>query len=107
MDHTPRGETVRLFTGHAFDLVGERRQTDYRLDQRAKQLEESFEIKVRNRKETPVRVMVRERFYRWPNAELLNASVPFRRVDPRTAEASVEIPPDGEAVLTYQVRYTW
>jgi len=107
MDHTPRGETVRLFTGHAFDLIGERRQTDYRLDQRAKQLEESFEIKVRNRKEIPVRVMVRERFYRWPNAEITAASTPFRRVDPRTAEASVEIPPDGEVVLTYQVRYTW
>lgn len=107
MDHTPRGETVRLFTGNAFDLVGERRQTDYRMDQRVKQLDERFEIKVRNRKLEPVRVIVREQFYRWPNAEIVSSTVPFSRVDSRTAEAEVDIAPESEVVVVYQVRYTW
>ena len=30
IDHTPQGETIRVFTGDAFDLVGERRQTDFK-----------------------------------------------------------------------------
>ena len=28
--HTPRDETIRVFTGDAFDIKGERRRTDYR-----------------------------------------------------------------------------
>jgi hypothetical protein len=29
IDHTPRDETVRIYTGNAFDLTGERRRTNY------------------------------------------------------------------------------
>jgi hypothetical protein len=32
IDHTPRNETVRVTTGNAFDLVGERKQTDFKAD---------------------------------------------------------------------------
>jgi hypothetical protein len=32
IDHTPRNETVRVTTGNAFDLVGERKQTSFRVD---------------------------------------------------------------------------
>ncbi|MCL5278420.1 MAG: hypothetical protein M1376_00755 [Planctomycetes bacterium] len=52
IDHTPRDETVRVYTGDAFDLVGERRRTDYQIDAMRLWLDESFEIKVRNRKES-------------------------------------------------------
>jgi len=30
IDHTPRDENVRVYTGNAFDMTGERRRTDYR-----------------------------------------------------------------------------
>ena len=32
IDHTPRDETVRIYTGNSFDLAGERRRTNYVLD---------------------------------------------------------------------------
>ncbi|MGA7906948.1 MAG: hypothetical protein WCA16_06025, partial [Candidatus Sulfotelmatobacter sp.] len=32
IDHTPRDENVRIYTGNAFDLTGERRRTNYIMD---------------------------------------------------------------------------
>ena len=32
IDHTPKDETIRLYTGNAFDLVGERRRTNFKVD---------------------------------------------------------------------------
>src|SRR5205807_70831 len=52
IDHTPRNETVRVTTGNAFDLVGERKQVNFHVDTRAHTMDESFEIKLRNRKKT-------------------------------------------------------
>jgi hypothetical protein len=65
IDHTPRDEKVRIYTGNAFDLTGERGRTDYRLDMNRQRLDESFEIKVRNHKKEPVDVRVVEHLYRW------------------------------------------
>lgn len=48
IDHTPKDETVRAFTGAAFDLAGERKRTDYKVDNSREYADESFEIKVRN-----------------------------------------------------------
>ena len=50
IDHTPRDETVRIYTGNAFDLAGERRRTNYLVDMGKSTATESFEIKVRNHK---------------------------------------------------------
>src|ERR1039457_3847868 len=57
IDHTPRNETVRVTTGNSFDLVGERKQTDFRVDTSDKWMDESFEIKLRNcKKDAPVEI---------------------------------------------------
>ena len=55
IDHTPRDETVRIYTGNAFDLAGERRRTNYLVDMGKSTATESFEIKVRNHKKEAVR----------------------------------------------------
>ena len=71
IDHTPRNETIRVTTGNAFDLVGERKQTNFRVDTGDKWMDESFEIKLRNRKkDTPVEIRVVEHLYRWSNWEI-------------------------------------
>ena len=67
IDHTPRNETVRVTTGNAFDLVGERKQTNFRVDTGDKWIDETFEIKLRNRKKEPVEIRVVEHLYRWSN----------------------------------------
>jgi hypothetical protein len=107
LGHTPKNEDVRIKLGTAFDVVGERRQTDFDLDTRAHVMEESFEIKVRNHKSQPVEVVVRENLYRWSGAKLIEQSHSFNRIDARTIEFPVTVPKDGEAVVTYRVRYTW
>jgi len=55
IDHTPNDETVRFYTGNAFDIVGERRRTNFRSNSSERWLDESFEIKVRNHKKTPLK----------------------------------------------------
>lgn len=107
IDHTAENETVRIYTGDAFDIVGERKRTDYTLNNRNDQLEEAFEIKVRNRKKEPVEVRVTERLYRWLNWTLLENSDPYVKTDDRDIEFRVTLKPDEEKVLTYRVRYDW
>ncbi len=107
IDHTPKNETVRLYTGNAFDITGERRRLQFRIDTSARWVDETFEIKVRNHKSTPVEVRVVERLYRWTNWEILKNSDPFKKTDSQLIEFSVVIPPDGEKTVSYQVHYSW
>ncbi|MDP9199733.1 MAG: DUF4139 domain-containing protein, partial [Pseudomonadota bacterium] len=107
IDHTPKDEDVRVKLGTAFDIVGERRQTDFVLNTKGRVMEEAFEIKVRNHKEQPVEVIVRESLYRWSQWSLIEQSSPSEKKDARTVEFPVRIAADGEAVITYRVRYTW
>ena len=107
IDHTPKDENVRVKLGTAFDVVGERRQTDFQLNSRGKVMEEAFEIKVRNHKDQAVNVVVRENLYRWNQWALIEQSTPSEKKDARTIEFPVRIAPDGEAIVTYRVRYTW
>ena len=107
IDHTPKDEKVRVKLGTAFDVVGERRQVAYQVDSNGKRLDETIEVKVRNHKDEAVDVIVRETLFRWINNEILESTVPYERQDARTIQLPVSIPPDGEAVVRYRVRYTW
>ncbi len=107
IDHTAKDEDVRVRLGTAFDVVGERRQTDFVLNTKGRVMEESFEIKVRNHKEQAVEVIVRENLYRWSQWSLIQQSIPSEKKDARTVEFPVRVAAGGEAVVTYRVRYTW
>jgi len=105
--HTPKDEDVRVKLGKAFDVVGERRQTDFTVNTKGRVMEEAFEIKVRNHKAQPVEVVVREDLYRWSQWTLIEQSQPSVKKDARTIEFPVKVAADGEATVTYRVRYTW
>lgn len=106
IDHTPKDETVRLYLGDAFDIVGERKQTDFRkLGERT--IEESYEIALRNHKEEEVEVRVVEHMFRWSEWEIVEESAEHTKLDAQTIEWRVQIPADGEAEVAYTVRYTW
>lgn len=107
IDHTPRNETIRLTTGSAFDLVGERKQTDFHLDTTKKWMDESFEISLRNRKKTDVNIRVVEHLYRWSTWEITAKSDDFVKKDAQTIEFNVPVPADGERKVTYTVHYSW
>lgn len=107
IDHTAKGEDVRLYLGNAFDLVGERVQKDYRLIA-SNVLEETYEIHLRNHKENDaVEIRVPEHLFRWSNWEILKSSMDYTQTDAHTIEFRPTVPADGEVVITYTVRYTW
>jgi hypothetical protein len=108
IDHTPKDEKVRVYTGNAFDLVGERRRTDYKIDTSDEWLDESFEIKVRNHKEKDaVEFRVVEHLYRWISWDVVEKSQDFEKTNSQTIEFRVEVPAGQERVVTYKVHYTW
>ncbi len=108
IDHLPRDETVQIRLGSAFDVVGERKQLDFRIDTGAKWMEEDIEVRVRNQKrDEAVAVLVKENLYRWSTWSVLRRSHDFTREDARTIHFPLRLAPRAEAVVRYTVRYTW
>ena len=107
IDHTPRDEKIRVYTGNAFDLTGERRRTDYKIDNGKHTVDESFEIKIRNHKKEPVEIRVVEHLYRWLNWDIPVHSDAFHKTDSKTIEFPVTIAPDEEKKITYTAHYSW
>jgi len=107
IDHTPRNETIRVTTGNSFDLVGERKQTNFHVNTGDKWMDESFEIKLRNRKKEPVEIRVVEHLYRWNNWEITQKSDDFKKTDAQTVEFRVPVKPDEEKIVSYTVHYSW
>jgi len=52
-------------------------------------------------------VIVRENLYRWSNWRVVSNSTDYDKKDARTIEFPVKVAKDGEAVITYRVRYSW
>jgi hypothetical protein len=107
IDHTPADETVRFYTGNAFDVVGQRVRTDFRVNSSQNWSDESFDISVRNHKTTPVDVRVVEHLYRWNNWKITQQSDDFKQQDSQTIEFRVTVPPSGEKKVSYTVHYSW
>jgi hypothetical protein len=106
--HTARDEVVQVKLGSAFDVVGERRSTDFRLDTTAKWMEEDIEVRVRNQKpDEAADVVVKETMYRWSAWSIARKSHEFTKEDARTVHFPVKLAPKAEAVVRYTVRYTW
>lgn len=99
--HTPKDETVKVTMGNAFDVVAERRQTDYR--KLAENLyEDAFEVVLRNHKDAPITVEVREQL--GGDWEILTSSHSYEKLSAFGVSFAVPVPANGEAKLTYRVR---
>lgn len=101
IEHTPKDEDIRLKLGDAFDVVAERKQTDYKTISR-RVFEYAYEIRIRNHKEEAVTVIVNEPIGgEW---EIINSSFPAEKTAAFAARFNVPVAKDGEAVLSYRVR---
>jgi hypothetical protein len=107
IDHTPRNEDVRVRMGNAFDVVGERTQTNYRVDMRTRNLWETFEISLRNHKTEAVDIMVLENLYRSSNWTIEDANLPFKKENSNRIRFDVKVPSEKETVIRYTAHYTW
>ena len=102
-----KDEQVRVKLGSAFDVVGERRQVDFAIDNKARWMEEEIEVKLRNHKEQAVEVIVKENLYRWSSWKIVSKTHDFKKEDSRTITFPVKVSKDGETIVRYRVRYEW
>ncbi len=107
IDHTPKDETLRIFTGNAFDLTGERRRTNFVRNDREHFVDETVEITLRNHKKEPVEIKVIEHLFRWTTWEIVKPSEPFTKTAAQVIEFRVQVKPDEEKKLSYTAHYTW
>jgi hypothetical protein len=105
IDHTPRDETLKLYIGNAFDLVGEETQMDHKqIGDRVSQ--DTYSAKLRNRKETDT---VQITYITHPGGEweVLRSSDAFTKKDANTAECTVTVEPGQEKEITYTIQSKW
>lgn len=102
--HTPKNETLNLHVGNAFDVVAERKQTDF-LKIASNVYELQHEVRLRNHKDTPITVEVNEPI--GGSWRMLRASHDHVKTDAWAAEFTLPVDAGGEAVLSYRVRVTY
>ncbi|GJQ28593.1 MAG: hypothetical protein HBSAPP03_04770 [Phycisphaerae bacterium] len=105
--HTPKDEDVLVKVGKAFDLVGERVVKNFEVDWDRRTMTETIEVKVRNHKAQPVKVLVQERMYRWTGWKIAEKSHDYTKVDSRRVHFPLALKPGEEGVVTYTVVYSW
>lgn len=104
IEHTPRDERLELTVGNAFDVVAERRQTDYqRVSDRVHRA--THAITLRNHKDEDVTVHVQEMVGgEW---EILKNSHPYTKLGAQALEFVVTVPRDGEVTVAYTAQITF
>src|SRR5215831_5138378 len=104
IDHTPKDEALNIHIGNAFDVISERKQTDYkRIDTHVWEME--FEITLRNHKDTPVTIEVNEPI--GGDWEMINSTYKYTKTAAWAAQFNVPVAANGTSVLKYRIRARW
>jgi hypothetical protein len=104
IDHTPKDESISVHIGNAFDVVSERKQTDYKsISSNVWEME--FEITIRNHKDSAITVQVNEPI--GGDWEMLNSSYKYTKTSAWAAQFNVPVDKNGTSVLRYRVRAHW
>ena len=104
VDHTPKDEYISIHIGNAFDVVSERKQTDYK-SIGSNTWEMEFEITLRNHKDAPITVQVNEPV--GGDWEMLNSSYKYTKTSAWAAQFNVPVDKNGTSVLRYRIRAHW
>ncbi len=104
IDHTPKDETVSLHIGDAFDVVAERKQTDFqRLGSHSVEVE--YEVSLRNHKPDPITVLVNEPI--GGDWSMLSSTFKYEKTAAFAARFTVPVAANSESLLKYRVRMHW
>jgi hypothetical protein len=104
INHTPKDEDINIHIGNAFDVVAERKQTDFKKIA-TNVYEMEFEITLRNHKDTPITVQCNEPIGgTW---EILSSSYKFTKTAAFAAQFNVPVDKSGTSVLKYRIRVTY
>jgi hypothetical protein len=104
IDHTPKDEALNLKIGTAFDIVAERKQTDFqKIASNVYEME--FEVVLRNHKTVPVTIEVNEPIGgTW---RMISSSQSYTKTDAWAAQFAVRVASDDATSLKYRVRVTY
>ena len=104
INHTPKDESLNLKIGNAFDVVCERKQTDFqRISSNVFDVE--YEITLRNHKTTGISIEVNEPIGgTW---RMLQASHRWTKTEAWAAQFIAPVAADGTALVRYRVRVTY
>jgi hypothetical protein len=104
IDHTPKDEKFKIKIGEAFDVVGERVQTDYkRLGRNL--FEVAFEVSLRNHKKEDIKVLVEEPIP--GDWEMLSNTHPFEKLQAHLVRFDVPVAKDKEVKVKYRIRFRY
>jgi len=104
IDHTPKDEALNVHIGNAFDVISERKQTDYkRIDTHTWEME--FEITLRNHKDAPITIEVNEPI--GGDWEMLTSTYKYTKSAAWAAQFNVPVAANGTSVLKYRIRAHW
>lgn len=107
IDHTAKGETVKLKLGEAFDITADKKQTDFQklaatYNSRGGLIESGYQMEIRNAKREKIVVTVIENVPgEW---QMIQESLPHKRETANSAVWQVPVPAEGKTVLTWRVR---
>ena len=104
IDHTPKDEKFKIKIGEAFDVVGERVQTDYkRLGRNL--FEVAFDVTLRNHKQEDIKVLVEEPIP--GDWEMLSNSHPYEKLSAHLLRFEVPVAKDKEVKVKYRIRFKY
>jgi hypothetical protein len=104
IDHTPRDEKLRVKIGDAFDVVGERKQTEWH-ELGACSSESTWEVEIRNHKESAVEVEDNEPI--GGDWTMISSSQAAEKKDASTFTFAIKVPARGKTKVSYKVRVRW
>lgn len=104
IDHTPRDEKLHIKVGEAFDVVADRKQTEWRSLGTCSS-ESAWEIELRNHKDENVTVEVREPAS--GDFTIVESSHPAKKESSSLHTFDVSVPKRGKTKLTYRARVRW
>ncbi len=102
--HTPRNEKLSILVGKSFDIVGERKRTNFERVS-ANSVRETFEIQLRNRKEVADTVVVLERH--WGDWKVTQTTDKWTKADANTMEFDVALKANEVRTVRYTVETKW
>jgi hypothetical protein len=101
IDHTPKDEKFKIKIGEAFDVVGEKVQTDYK-HLGFNLYEVAFDVSLRNHKKEDIKVLVEEPIP--GDWEMLSNSHPYEKISAHLIRFEVPVVKDKEIKVKYRIR---
>ena len=104
IEHTPRDEKLHVKMGDAFDVVGDRKQTEWR-ELGSCSAESSWEIEIRNHKDSAIEVEDNEPI--GGDWTIISSSQAAEKKDASTFTFTIKVPARGKTKVNYKVRVKW